>query len=195
LKSNSHPIDQLDLAISELELLVADLRDQKQIINQMTQAVLTALENGNKLIFMGNGGAAAESQHIAAEFVGKVRRDRKALAAIAITTDSSILTAVANDWDFNEVYSRQIEALCSPDDVVIAISGSGASYNLIKAMDTANNIGAVTIVCTGSAPNPLAELSNVSLAMPTTSTSRVQEVSLLVWHSICESIDDTLIEE
>ena len=142
---------------------------------------------------MGNGGSASEAQHIAAEFVGRMRRERKALSALALTTDTSILTAVANDWDFDQIFARQIEALCSSGDVVIGLSGSGNSSNLLNGLEAARAKGAMTIVCTGTPPNQMIEMADLAIAFPTKNTARAQEMHLLMWHTICEMVDDTLI--
>lgn len=142
---------------------------------------------------MGNGGSASEAQHIAAEFVGRMRRQRKALSALALTTDTSILTAVANDWDFDQIFARQIEALCSTGDVVVGLSGSGNSSNLVEGLKAASKNGAQTIACTAAPPNKMIDVAGLHIAFPTKNTARAQEMHLLMWHTICEMVDDTLI--
>ena len=159
----------------------------------MADCVSDALTAGNTIFFMGNGGLAAEAQHIAAEFVGRMRRERTALSALALTTDASILTAISNDWDFDQVYSRQIEALCSTGDVVVGLSGSGNSSNLVNGLKAALEKGAVTIACTGTPPNQMIEIADLAMAFPTKNTARTQEMHLLMWHAICEMVDDIRI--
>lgn len=162
-------------------------------MKEIANCVSDALTAGNTIFFMGNGGAAAEAQHIAAEFVGRMRRQRKALSALALTTDTSILTAVANDWDFDQIFARQIEALCSTGDVVVGLSGSGNSSNLVEGLKAASKNGAQTIACTAAPPNKMIDVAGLHIAFPTKNTARAQEMHLLMWHTICEMVDDTLI--
>ncbi len=162
-------------------------------MDQISERVTRALKAGNTIYFMGNGGAAAESQHIAAEFVGRMRRERQALAALAFTTDASIITAVSNDWDFDQIFERQVEAHCSPGDVVVGLSGSGNSANLVKGLKAAKSKGALTIACTGTSPNTMSDIADLAISLPTKSTPRAQEMHLLLWHVICEMVDDALL--
>jgi D-sedoheptulose 7-phosphate isomerase len=143
------------------------------------------LKNGGKILVMGNGGSAADSQHIAAEIVGRYKRDRRGLPAIALTTDTSILTSVGNDFGFDYIFSRQVEALCNPADVVIGISTSGNSANVIKAIETAKQIGATTVALTGGTGGKLAAMCDFSLIMPSSDTPRIQEAHIFVGHSLC----------
>ncbi|MFD2442772.1 D-sedoheptulose 7-phosphate isomerase [Bacillus sp. CGMCC 1.16607] len=149
-----------------------------------------ALENGNVIYFMGNGGSAADSQHLAAELVGRFVKERKGLPSVALTTDTSILTAVGNDYGFEEIFSRQIEALVKPDDVVIGITTSGNSPNIIKAINKATELGATTIGLTGRDGGMLKDLCDHCLVIPSNNTARIQEAHILIGHMICEILDE-----
>ena len=138
---------------------------------------------------MGNGGSAADSQHIAAEIVGRYKRERRGMPAIALTTDTSILTSVGNDYGFNHIFSRQVEALCSEGDTVIGISTSGNSANVVAAIEAAKQTGAFTIGMTGANGGKLGELCDLTFAAPSTDTPRIQEAHILVGHILCDIID------
>jgi D-sedoheptulose 7-phosphate isomerase len=145
--------------------------------------------NGGKILLMGNGGSAADSQHIAAEIVGRYKRERRGLAAIALTTDSSILTSVGNDFGYEDIFARQIEALCRPEDTVIGITTSGNSKNIVKAMIEANEIGATTIGLTGGTGGKLLELCQYNLVVPSNDTPRIQEAHIFIGHSLCDMLE------
>lgn len=149
-----------------------------------------AIDNEHTIFFMGNGGSAADSQHLAAELVGRFIKERKGLSAMALTTDSSILTAVGNDYGFDEVFSRQVEALVKPNDIVIAITTSGNSPNIIKAIHKAKEYGALTIGLTGKDGGQLNEICDHCLVIPSNNTARIQEAHILIGHILCEIIDE-----
>jgi D-sedoheptulose 7-phosphate isomerase len=151
--------------------------------------IADALENGNKLLLFGNGGSAAEAQHLAAEFVNRFTMDRPPLPAIALSTDSSILTSIGNDYSFSEVFSKQIVALGKEGDVAIGISTSGHSANVIRAIDVANQMGIQTVALTGNDGGDLAKVANHSLIVPSSSTPRIQEVHMAVGHILCEMVE------
>ncbi len=155
----------------------------------------TALSSGKKVLAFGNGGSAADSQHFAAELVNRFRLDRPALAAIALTTDSSILTSVANDSDYESVFSRQVEALGAPGDVALAISTSGNSPNVLRAVEVARAGGLATLGLAGRDGGKLAKSVDLCLTVPHRETARVQEVHGLLIHLFCEMIDRTLYPE
>jgi D-sedoheptulose 7-phosphate isomerase len=155
----------------------------------------SALSSGNKVLAFGNGGSAADSQHFAAELVNRFRRDRQALAAIALTTDTSILTSVANDSDYESVFSRQIEALGDPGDVAVAISTSGNSPNVLKAVESARARGLKTLGLSGRDGGSLAKGVDLCLTVPHQETARIQEVHGLLIHLFCEMIDEALHPE
>lgn len=150
----------------------------------------TAIDNEHTIFFMGNGGSAADSQHLAAELVGRFIKERKGLSAMALTTDTSILTAVGNDYGFDEVFSRQVEALVKPNDIVIGITTSGNSPNIIKAIHKAKEYGALTIGLTGKDGGQLNEICDHCLVIPSNNTARIQEAHILIGHILCEIIDE-----
>ena len=148
-----------------------------------------ALENGNKLLLFGNGGSAAEAQHLASEFVNRLFMDRPPLPAIALSTDSSILTSIGNDYSFSEVFSKQIVALGEEGDIAIGISTSGNSANVIRAIEVAREMGIETVALTGNDGGDLAKVANYSLIIPSSSTPCIQEVHIAVGHILCEMVE------
>ena len=153
-------------------------------------AVVETLEAGNKLLLFGNGGSAADAQHIAAEFVNRFRIERVPLAAIALTTDTSALTSIANDYSYAEVFAKQVQALGRPGDMAIAISTSGNSASIVRAVRTCRRIGIRTVALTGGSGGKLATLADDVLCVgSTTETARIQETHILLAHVICEMAD------
>jgi len=149
-----------------------------------------ALADGHTIFFMGNGGSAADSQHLAAEFVGRFQKERKGLPAVALTTDTSILTAVGNDYGFERVFSRQVEALVRVGDVVVGLSTSGNSPNVVKALEVAKEIGAVTIGMTGKSGGKMADICDLCIKVPADITARIQETHIFIGHIVCELVDE-----
>ncbi len=149
---------------------------------------------GGKILFCGNGGSAADAQHLAAELVGRFRRPRRGLAAIALTTDSSVLTSIANDFGYDQVFQRQVEALGKPGDLLIGLSTSGASENVCAAMEEARRIGLYGVALTGQDGGRLAELADGVLRVPSTSTARVQEAHIFCGHVLCELVELAMVE-
>ncbi|PPD56408.1 MAG: phosphoheptose isomerase [Methylotenera sp.] len=147
------------------------------------------IKNGGKILIMGNGGSAADSQHIAAEIVGRFKKERKGMPAIALTTDTSIITSVGNDYGYDYIFARQIEALCRPEDLVIGITTSGNSANVVSAMQAAREIGATTIGLTGGSGGKLNGICDFNLVMPSSVTARIQEAHIFVGHSLCEILE------
>ena len=145
-----------------------------------------ALAAGGKVMFCGNGGSAADSQHLAAELVGRFERERRALPALALTVDSSAVTAIGNDYAFEQVFARQVEALGRPGDVLVALSTSGNSANVLAAVAAARAAGANTIGLTGAAGGRMREACDVLIAVPATRTARVQELHIAVGHALCQ---------
>lgn len=183
-------IDTIRAAVSQsLELKKSFFAASEERIASVAQAICKALENGNKILLYGNGGSAADSQHIAAELVGRFQRERRPLAAIALTTDTSILTSVGNDYGYDQVFVRQIRALGDSGDVAIAISTSGNSQNVLLATQAACEIGLVTVGLTGSNGGKLGEIVQHHLNVPHSLTSRVQEVHIMIGHLLCELVD------
>ena len=173
-----------------LAVIQAIKESQLPLIETIGQTCLKALKQGHTLFFMGNGGSAADSQHLAAEFVGRFQTERQALPAIAFTTDTSILTAVGNDYGFDQIFARQAQAFVRAGDVVFGFSTSGNSLNVLKAMEIAKARGAVTIGMTAADGGKLKELCNLCFCAPSTATARAQEAHILVGHMICQFIDE-----
>jgi D-sedoheptulose 7-phosphate isomerase len=164
----------------------------EETIAAVAREILAALENGNKVLLFGNGGSAADAQHIAAEWVGRFVRERRPLAAIALTTDTSILTAVGNDYGFERVFERQVLALGKPGDVSIGMSTSGNSPNVCLAMAAAERIGMITVGLTGGNGGKLGTLVRYHLCVPHQAAARVQEVHIMIGHILCQLIDENL---
>ena len=162
------------------------------------EVMTSALMNGGKILACGNGGSAGDAQHFAAELVGRFERERPGLAAIALTTDSSILTAVANDYDFNQVFVKQVQALGQPGDVLLAISTSGNSGNVLAAIEAAQARELRVIALTGKNGGKIAQLlgaNDIEIRVPAERTARIQEVHLLAIHCLCDGIDCSLLGE
>ena len=177
------------LAGQRLENHFKVVQDMKKIMPEVASAglrVRTALEKGRKILICGNGGSAADSQHMAAEFVGRFVKERQSLPALALTVDTSLLTAVGNDYGFDCVFSRQVEGLGQEGDVLIAISASGNSANVVRAIKTAKEKGIYVIALTGENGGILAKESDLCLAVPSQVTARIQEMHIMIIHMICE---------
>lgn len=151
-----------------------------------------ALEDGNKIVFFGNGGSAADSQHLAAEIVGRYKKERKGLPSIALTTDTSILTAVGNDYGFDTIFERQIEALCIPGDIAVGISTSGNSPNVIRGLMKAQDLGATTVAFSGKQGGKVLDIAHYTFVVPSDDTARIQECHITLGHILCEIIDEKL---
>lgn len=154
--------------------------------------IASALKKNGKLILFGNGGSAADSQHIAAEFVGRFKLERQALPSISLTTNTSVLTSIANDYGYDETFSRQIEGLASEHDIVLAISTSGNARNVIMGVLEAKKLGIKTIALTGSGGGELATIADISLIVPSNNTPRIQEAHIMIGHIICELVEKKL---
>jgi D-sedoheptulose 7-phosphate isomerase len=160
----------------------------------VVEAVTEALKAGNKILLFGNGGSAADAQHLAAEFVNRFIIERPPLPAIALTTDTSIITSIGNDYDFAEIFSKQVRAIGRKGDIAWGMSTSGASANVVKALQTAKKIGMVTIGLTGRDGGDVVKIADHSLNVSSTSTPRIQEVHITVGHVICEMVDFKLFQ-
>ena len=168
-------------------------QQQGEKIEVAASVLAWALKTGKKVLFCGNGGSAADAQHLAAEFVGRYLLEREGLPAIALTTDTSILTAVANDYDFANVFARQVQALGNNGDVLIGISTSGNSPNVVRAIEVAKAKGIATIGFTGQGGGKMRELCDVCFAVDSKVTARTQEMHILMGHILCELLDGVLI--
>lgn len=179
-----------DSAALKLKLLesVSLLSD----IEKASREIIKAFRNGHKLLLAGNGGSAADAQHLAAEFVNKFNFDRPGLPALALTTDTSILTSVGNDSSFQKIFARQISALGKEGDVFIAISTSGKSSNLVEAMKTAKLKEVITIGMTGASGGLMKELCDICIRVPSDDTPRIQEAHILLGHIICSIVEEEL---
>lgn len=165
------------------------------VAREIANVMLGALRAGNKILIAGNGGSAADAQHIAAEIIGRYRQDRAALAAIALTTDTSALTAIANDYGFERIFARQIEGLGRPGDVLLALSTSGRSPNILAALQTARRIGLITAGFTGLAGKTLAADCDHLLVAPSDETAIIQQIHLATAHGICDEIEQAMMRE
>jgi D-sedoheptulose 7-phosphate isomerase len=165
-----------------------------QII-EAARLIQSCLRAGGKLIVFGNGGSAADAQHLAAELVGRYRAERQALAAVAITTDSASMTAIANDYGFEQIFSRQVEALAKPNDLAIAISTSGNSANVLCALEFARMVGIASIGLTGMDGGKLRDLVRVCICVPSNSTPRIQESHALIVHILCGIVENAYVQE
>lgn len=170
------------------------LKTGVEVIAQIAKEIIDAYQRENKVLWFGNGGSAADAQHLACELVGKFYFKRKALASIALTTNTSELTAIANDYDFNQVFARQVEALVNPRDVVVGISTSGNSLNVVKGIEEAKHRGAITIAFTGASGGKLKGNGNVDylLTVPSEDTPHIQESHIMVGHIICYLVEKEL---
>lgn len=163
-----------------------------ETVKTITEKCISALRAGGKILFVGNGGSAADSQHLAAELVGRLRYHRPALAAIALTTDTSALTAISNDYSYESIFSRQIEAIGRKGDVLIGISTSGKSPNILKALAVARTMEIVTVGFTGKMPGLLVDHCDFILNVPSTEVSKIQECHIMLGHSICALIEEEI---
>jgi D-sedoheptulose 7-phosphate isomerase len=183
--------DSADLKYSAAEVLSKPIADA-------VEAVVGCITAGGKVLVCGNGGSASDAQHFAAEFVGRFERERPGLAALALTTDTSILTAIGNDYDFNSIYSKQVQALGSPGDVLIAISTSGNSGNVLAAVAAAHAKDMTVVALTGRAGGKLGALltdTDVHICVPHDRTARIQEIHGLALHCLCDAVDQQLLGE
>lgn len=175
-------------ALSEHEMLLGDLRAQTKPLGRMAQAIIHALMNERRVYIFGNGGSAADAQHIAAELVGRLKRERRALPAVALTTDSSNLLAISNDYGFQHVFTRQVEALVRAGDIVWALSTSGNSANIIEAVNAARAQEAVILGFTGRG-GKLKPLCDHCLCVNHASSDRIQEIHQIAYHLICDEVE------
>lgn len=178
----------IEESISVKQKVITDcLGDIQAIVN----LCIKALNSGGKIIFCGNGGSAADSQHLATELVVRFKKNRKSLPAISLTTNTSILTAIGNDYGYEKVFERQLESIANKNDVLIAISTSGKAKNVIEAIKKAKEIGVKTIAFTGEKGKEFASLCDLSLIVPSDNTARIQETHICIGHILCELLEET----
>lgn len=168
------------------------LKENSAKIALAVKEIMRTFQKNGKVIFFGNGGSAADSQHIAAEFIGRFQKERKSLPALALTTDTSILTALGNDYGFEVIFSRQIEGLGQKNDLAFGLSTSGNSQNVIAGIQQAKRMGLKTVSLTGCGGGALAKLTDISLIVPSSNTARIQESHICVAHAICELVENQL---
>ncbi len=171
------------------------INDNLGKVVDVVEAITGALKAGNKILIFGNGGSAADAQHLAAEFVNRFLIERPPLPAIALSTDTSVITSISNDYSFSEIFSKQIRAIGQAGDVAWGISTSGSSPNVIKALEAAKKIGMITVGFTGKDGGEIAKMVDYPLNVPSGSTPRIQEVHITVGHAICEMIDFKLFQK
>jgi D-sedoheptulose 7-phosphate isomerase len=188
---DAHAHTQLGESIA----VISALAEHFGTLAAIASRLLGCLQNGGTIYLCGNGGSAADAQHVAAEFVGRFLRERRALPAVALTCNTSILTAIGNDYDFSEIFARQVKAHVGPKDCVVGISTSGRSANVLKALAAAREAGAATIGFTGAAGHELAALCDECLLAPSDHTPRIQEAHLVAWHLICDAVERGIVEE
>jgi D-sedoheptulose 7-phosphate isomerase len=192
--------------VSTSSLLRANLERSLEVHNRLVaeclpsltaaaNALISAYLTGHKALFFGNGGSAADSQHLAAEFVGRYLRQREPLPALALNANSSAVTAIGNDYGYHQVFARQLEALAAPGDVAVAISTSGNSPNVIEGVLCANRIGLCTVVLTGASGGRLRDLADVLIAVPSEETPRIQECHILIGHALCDAVEQAVTTE
>ena len=179
----------IQLSITDHSSVISSVFNYSAEIEQIATLVVNTLKTGKKILLMGNGGSAGDAQHIAAELVGRFSKERRALPAIALTTDTSILTSVGNDYGYEYIFSRQVEALANTDDLVIGISTSGNSNNVMQALKAAKSLGCKTVALLGKDGGQIKNIVDLPLIIPSGNTARIQEAHILIGHIICEIVD------
>ena len=179
----------LNSCLNEHIEVAQKIKELLSLVEEAAKICIESLKNGGKVILCGNGGSAADAQHIAAELSGRFKKERRALAGIAITTDTSALTAIGNDYGYEFVFSRQVEAIGKRGDVLIGISTSGNSKNVRKAIESAKKIGMKVITLTGKSGGEMKNLGDINVIIPSNNTPRIQEMHIMIGHMICAWID------
>lgn len=168
------------------------VRESLASLTAVIRTIAQAMEAGNKVLLFGNGGSAADAQHIAAEFVNRISMERPPLPAISLVTDASVLTSISNDYSFSEVFAKQIKALGRAGDIAMGISTSGNSVNVVRAFEVAREVGIITVALTGNNGGAIAEMADYTLIVPSDKTPRIQEAHITVGHVICEMVEHLL---
>ena len=183
------PASVFGIAIAEHLEVVRQLETQQVLLEEIARAMTTVLRSGGKILWCGNGGSASDSQHLSAELVNRFRRQRRGIASVALTTDTSALTSIANDCGYEAVFARQVEALGIEGDMLVGLSTSGNSPNVIAALRAARSLGMVTVVFTGAGGGKLEELADHLFAVASRDTARIQEAHILAGHMLCDWIE------
>ncbi len=181
-----------DIFLESIQLKEDLMRTRLESIMGIAQLFIESLKKGGKVIFFGNGGSASDSQHLAAELVGRFKKDRNPLAGISLTTNTSILTSLANDYGYDTVFAKQVEALGQKNDLVVGISTSGKARNVVAGIKQAKKMGLKTVALTGGDGGELAKLADVALMVPSSVTARIQEAHITIGHVICELVEQEL---
>jgi D-sedoheptulose 7-phosphate isomerase len=184
--------NNLERSIEVHERLISACLPQ---LTAAAEALVSAYCRGHKALFFGNGGSAADAQHLAAEFVGRYLRERKPLPALALNANSSAVTAIGNDYGFEQVFARQIQALAQPGDVAVGISTSGCSQNVLEAIRCARSLGLLTIALTGSMGGRLRDVADILIAVPSDETPRIQECHILIGHALADAVEQAIATE
>jgi D-sedoheptulose 7-phosphate isomerase len=181
-------------AITEHIAVIQEMFAQQAVMERIAGEMSRAILDGKKVLWCGNGGSAADSQHLAAELMGRFRRERRGLPSIALTTDTSALTAIGNDYGFENVFQRQVQALCASGDVVVGISTSGNSKNVCAALEAARSSGAFTVALTGETGGLMAKIADATLCIASKDTARIQEGHILCGHMLCDWVELSICE-
>ena len=189
MANRSESTDLFLKSIQDHAKVIDQLKLQQELFENVAHHMIGAIRDGKKVLWCGNGGSAADSQHLAAELVGRFRRERRAWPSIALTTDTSILTAVGNDYGYDAIFARQVEALCQAGDVLVGLSTSGNSPNVCNAIQCARSIGAYTVGMTGEDGGQLAAMADLCLRVASRSTARIQECHILFGHLLCDRME------
>tara|TARA_B110000014_G_scaffold263267_1_gene259455 strand:+ start:2054 stop:2650 length:597 start_codon:yes stop_codon:yes gene_type:complete len=191
LKKSSLTLE-IQKSIQDSTKIIENLIDMTPDLEKSISIISKCISQGGKIVLFGNGGSAADAQHIAAELIGRFKMNRKSFPAIALTTDTSCITALSNDYSFDIIFSRQCESLVEKNDVVIGISTSGKSKNVLKGLQMAKKKGGITIGLLGSKKGPISKVANIELRVNSSSTSKIQEAHRIIYHIICEQVEKNL---
>jgi D-sedoheptulose 7-phosphate isomerase len=199
LKHSSAPVERrsvnLQQAIDDHQVVMTSLSGLVPDVERVADRMVESLRAGGTVFWFGNGGSASQSQHFATELVGRYLVDRPGLASMALTTDGALLTAVANDGAFDDIFARQLEALCRPHDVAVGLSTSGASANVVRGLEAARERGAFTVGITGAHGGKVAHVAEAAIVVPSTQTPRIQEAHLFLGHELCNLVEQTLVQD
>lgn len=194
MPSSLNPSVVFQRAIADHIAVIQAISGQQAVLERIAGEMTNAIFNGKKVLWCGNGGSAADSQHMAAELMGRFRRERRGLPSIALTTDTSILTAIGNDYGYEKVFQRQVEALCTRGDILVGISTSGKSKNVCAALETARQIGAFTVAFTGEGGGDMANFADAVLCIQSKDSARIQEGHILCGHLLCDWVELSVCE-
>lgn len=188
-------MDVISLISQSIKVKEQIMQDKETIdsIYNIINKIIYCLGNGNKIMLLGNGGSAADAQHIAAEFVGRFKKERKALPAIALTTDTSVITSISNDYCYDHIFERQIEAIANRGDMIIGISTSGDSPNVVNALICGKKIGTINIALLGKNGGVAKKYADTYIIVPSNDTARIQEMHIMLGHIICEIVENKII--